>query len=1080
MKPSYRLQPVRQLQPVNDVSVSSGRSVQRFAKLLPRLAKPGALLLTVAALLSPTAIQAVPYATCLTNRGGIISFRLNEPADDVKILSTGGATVEALGALPAGLHTIASSVTGAFQVSVFNTSPIGFAAPAALNQGATLQISTDGITTRFREPRGLAVNTDPASPNFGRVYVSHGSSGPVPASSFGPARTLTEGIFVLNSDLSDAVGQGDVGRTAGIAFVTGGAADDGVSPYRISVGHDGNLYVADWSETSGTLWVTDPDVAPGTGINVLGGPVGGPFQVTTDRIHGSIAAAVVEGSLAAGNLTAYVIDEDLQNDRASTNQTMRNTLWRHDIGGALPGAEVLPARIGSTTPWINFASQTMDLSRGTNGHFYVNDYRSVGNDRGSLYVIAPDGTELWNSLAASRTMLGATAVDLLRTVGSGAVAPRGDFVAGFSFETNGITVIPLVDGIPDLTNRLTLNPFGPISQGRDLAFDLAGNLYAVHSGAQSLRVFSPGGTTTAITGSDGTFELIRPAGVSVVASDPVATEGADTAAFTIMRTGGTPADLTVSYSLTGTAVNGTDYTTNALSAVIPAGASSVDVTITTIDDAETELVEAVTLTVLPSATYDLKGPVRAGVAIADNEAPVISIETIDGNAYERFPTDTITFRISRTGETNSGLLVMYEPNAGLAVNGIDFSGADSQPLSGQLILSPGQSSQTLAATPIDDSDIEGDEALTVRLFTDGTYTIGTAAATGTIGDNDQPSIGVLFADALDTDTSANWTTLFGANDAIYDAEVKWAFDYSTIGIPPAPDSPLSTTGLLLQVNKTNGTTCCSAGINLYPVGQHFLGNFVLRFDMLLNFGTAAATEHALAGINHSGLRTNRVSQSADPGGTVRGGDGLFVAIESDASNNRDWTAYTYPTPASAPTPITNRTAASLASVITAPPYAFAGSPGSGPGSGKTWAEVELGQSNNIVTLKVNNNVIYSFANTSPFTSGNIMLGMNDQLDSVGSGGTSGNFVIFDNVRVLSLDARITSTLRLGNGNLQIDFVSPRGGAPADYRVESASSLTLNDWANEPEAIITGTARSFRCIVPAKGPRRFYRINRSVE
>jgi hypothetical protein len=1064
---------------MNDVYVPSGRGAQRFAKLPLHRSTWSAILLTAASLVVPRDTQAVSYATCLTNSSGVISFRLNESADMVKILSNGGATVNDLGALPAGLHTITLDVNGAFQVSVFKTSPVGFAAPIAPNVGATLQISTDDVTTRFREPRGLAINNDPASPNFGRVYVSHGSNGVVAASAFGPARTLTEGIFVLNADLSDAVGQGDVGRTAGISFATGGDDTRGVSPYRISVGQDGNLYVADWSDTGGTLWVTDPDVNPGTGQNVLGGPIGGPFPVTATRIHGSIAAAVVEGSLAGGNLTAYVIDEDLQNDRASTTQNMRNTLWRHDIGGALPGAEVLPTRIGSTTPWINFASQTMDLSRGANGNFYVNDYRSVGNDRGGLYVIAPDGTELWNSLAASRTLLGSTAVDLLRTTGSGAVAPRGDFVAGFSVETNGIIILPLVDGIPDITNRLTINPFGNISQGRDLAFDLAGNLYAVHSGAQSLRVFSPGGTTTAITGSDGTFELIRPSAVSVAATDNLATEGSDTATFTITRTGDTASELTVSYTLTGTAINGTDYTTNELSAVIPAGASSVDVTITTIDDTETESVEQVTLTVLPASTYDIKAPVLADVAIADNEPSIVSIATIDGNAYERFPTDTITFRISRTGETNSELFVVYEPNSGVAINGVDFGGIDFQQLPGIIILAAGQSSQTLAIAPIDDSDVEGDESLTVTLSSDDpSYAIGTATATGIIGDNDQPSVGIVYADSLDTDTSANWTTLFGANNGIYDAEVKWAFDYSTIGVPAAPNSQGSTTGLFVQVNKTNATAGGSSAINLYPTGQSFSGNFVLRFDMLLNFGTASATEHALVGIHHSGQRTNRVTQSADPNGTVRGGDGIYVAIESDGSNNRDWTAYTYPTPTNAPTAITNRTAASLASVITAPPYAFPGSPGSGPSSAdKTWAEVELSQSNSIVTLKVNNNVIYSFANTSPFSSGNIMLGMNDQFDSVGSGGTTGNFVIFDNVRVLTLDTLITSTVRLGNGDMQIDFVSPSGGAPADYRVESASSLTLNDWANETDAVITATVQGFRCVVPANGPGRFYRIKR---
>ena len=439
----------------------------------------------------------------------------------------------------------------------------------------------------------------------------------------------------------------------------------------------------------------------------------------------------------------------------------------------------------------------------------------------------------------------------------------------------------------------------------------------------------------------------------------------------------------------------------------------------------------------------------------------------------------MTFLIERAGETNSELFVVYEPNDGTAINGIDFHGADGQPLQGVVLLVAGQASQPVVVAPIDDSETEGDETVTVSLSgTDGSYTLGTpSSATGIIADNDQPSLGVLYADSFDTDTSADWITRFGANNGILDAEVNWAFDYSTIGIPAAPNSPLSTLGVFVQVNKLDATLRGSAGINLYPAGRKFSGNYSLRFDMFLNVGTASTTEHALVGLNHSSEKTNRVTLSTNTEGHTRGGDGVFVAIVSDGSNNRDWTSYTFPTETTTPTAITNRTSASLASVITAPPYAFPGAVGNGPASAKTWAEVELNQNNDVVTLKVNNNVIYSFVNTSGFTSGDIMIGMSDQFDSVGTGGTAGNFVIFDNVRVLTLDARITSVIRLGNGDIQIDFVSPFEGGADDYRLQSASSLSALDWADETTAVIIATAEGFRCVVAANGPERFYRIKR---
>ena len=47
--------------------------------------------------LVPTSGHATPYASSLTNAGGIISFRLNESADNVYIISNAGATTNQLG-----------------------------------------------------------------------------------------------------------------------------------------------------------------------------------------------------------------------------------------------------------------------------------------------------------------------------------------------------------------------------------------------------------------------------------------------------------------------------------------------------------------------------------------------------------------------------------------------------------------------------------------------------------------------------------------------------------------------------------------------------------------------------------------------------------------------------------------------------------------------------------------------------------------------------------------------------------------------------------------------------------------------
>jgi hypothetical protein len=63
--------------------------------------------------------------------------------------------------------------------------------------------------------------------------------------------------------------------------------------------------------------------------------------------------------------------------------------------------------------------------------------------------------------------------------------------------------LPLINGIPDLANRLDVNTGTNVNSGRDIAFDAADNIYYVSSGQALLRVLSPGGQTLNITSWNG-------------------------------------------------------------------------------------------------------------------------------------------------------------------------------------------------------------------------------------------------------------------------------------------------------------------------------------------------------------------------------------------------------------------------------------------------------------------------------------------------------------------------------------------------------------------------------------------------
>ena len=100
--------------------------------------------------------------------------------------------------------------------------------------------------------------------------------------------------------------------------------------------------------------------------------------------------------------------------------------------------------------------------------------------------------------------------------------------------------------------------------------------------------------------------------------------------ITIVRTGDTSNDLTVSLSLGGTAINGGDYQTVASTATIPAGSASARILVA--PDASASLIRArtVTATLTADATYIIGTNNSATVTILGNSISISSIATVKG------------------------------------------------------------------------------------------------------------------------------------------------------------------------------------------------------------------------------------------------------------------------------------------------------------------------------------------------------------------------------------------------------------------------------------------------------------------
>ena len=141
---------------------------------------------------------------------------------------------------------------------------------------------------------------------------------------------------------------------------------------------------------------------------------------------------------------------------------------------------------------------------------------------------------------------------------------------------------------------------------------------------------------------------IRPALVSVSAFDALASEAAgNTGTFRLTRSGSATllaSPLTVTFTLSGTATNGTDYQT-AGDATFLASQATVDVVVTPLVDTTTEGSESVILTLTGVAPYDLGAPATATVTITDTDTPLVSVRR--STQRRRKPVRTSARSVSR-------------------------------------------------------------------------------------------------------------------------------------------------------------------------------------------------------------------------------------------------------------------------------------------------------------------------------------------------------------------------------------------------------------------------------------------------
>ncbi|MBO6589852.1 MAG: gliding motility-associated C-terminal domain-containing protein [Muricauda sp.] len=421
--------------------------------------------------------------------------------------------------------------------------------------------------------------------------------------------------------------------------------------------------------------------------------------------------------------------------------------------------------------------------------------------------VAPDPVATITASDATATEAGTTtgeytvSLDAANTTGSAITVNY--LVTGTAITGDDYVALAGSVDIPDTqqTATITLTPVD------DADIEIDETVILTLANGTGYTVGSPNEATVTITSDD-------------VAPDPVATIAAnvDTASesplvngeftVTLDATNNTGSPITINFTVGGDATPGGDYTGIGTSVDIPDGSDQATITIVPINDTDVEADETVTLTLAAGTGYTVGAPASDTVTISSEDVapdPVVTISASDASASESpLANGEFTVTLDATNNTGSPITINFTVG-GDATPGSDYTGIGTS-----VDIPDGSDQATITIVPINDTDVEADETVTLTLAAGTGYTVGAPASdTVTISSEDVAPDPVVTISA--SDASASESPLDGGEytvslDIPNTSGSSLTIGYAVTGTATSGDDYVALTGTVEVPNNSSGAT----------------------------------------------------------------------------------------------------------------------------------------------------------------------------------------------------------------------------------------------------------------------------------